>query len=221
MNATVDPTSVACPDCQAPEGARCRVSEGWPDGTAHAARHDSARLHAVEHGICALCSKPIVRGVREEDGPVEVWHPDPDQSSCPPLPDPQADWNAYATAINLGLRPGFPGPEHFRPLCTHVPPQEDWDPDVGAWECRDCDPPQTTYRTEPTAGWTAPSEAITAMGFEIDLARETGAPPPGLDPTLGDLAALCPECTAGKPLNCAGQALVGDDLVPCATTQAL
>lgn len=41
----------------------------------------------------------------------------------------------------------------------------------------------------------------------------------GVDPdTLVALTALCPECVQGKPQNCAGQALLGDDLVPCATT---
>lgn len=112
---TADPLTVACPDCGAPRGEACRLSEGWPDGSTHATRRDSARLHTVEHGTCLLCHHPAVKGERVEDGPIIAWHPDPrDAEKCPPLPDPRTNWNAYAEAINAGAEPGVIGVDNFR-----------------------------------------------------------------------------------------------------------
>lgn len=172
----MNPLDVACPDCQAPTGEGCRVSEGWPDGTLHAARIDSARLRSVEHGTCALCTRPLVRGVRTEGEEETVWHPDPtDAALCPPLPDPQTHWNAYAEAHNRGLRPGYPGAEHFNEVAVN------------------------TYAVIRDASKVTPEDLT---GFEAAVSRP-----------------LCPECTQGKTINCAGLALVGDDLIPCATTE--
>lgn len=109
-----DPLTVACPDCQAPTGVPCRMAAAGGDTARpdhHATRTDAARLYAVEHGTCALCGSQMVRAVDPDD----AWHPDPaDAAACPVMP-PVEDWPAYSTAVNLGLSPGHPGPEHFRP----------------------------------------------------------------------------------------------------------
>lgn len=114
----VDPLDVACPDCAAPAGTPCYHSAGQVIRTHHAARRDSARLRSVEHGTCALCSYPMVRGHQTEGGELDAWHHDPhDAALCPRLPDPATDWEGYAAAINSGVTPGHPGIQHFRP--TH------------------------------------------------------------------------------------------------------
>jgi hypothetical protein len=104
--------TVPCPDCMAPADVPCRVQAGYPY---HAARVDAAHLNAAERGTCALCSRPMVRMTRP-DGTLDAFHPDPtDADACPQLPDPALNWNAYATAVNLGQSPGRPGIEHFIP----------------------------------------------------------------------------------------------------------
>lgn len=107
MTPPVDALTVPCPDCQAPAGEPCRMSGSWPAGSVHAPRNDSARLSTVTHGTCLLCGRPAVKGQRAADGPVIAWHPDPAHHDCPPMPDPGTDWNAYATAVNLGVEPGI------------------------------------------------------------------------------------------------------------------
>lgn len=104
-----DATAVKCPDCEAPAGQPCRTSYDQP----HADRQRLADLRALEQGVCALCGRWMVRG-SVEGSPIDAWHPDPaDAAACPPLPDPAVDWNAYATATNLGLTAGHPGVEQF------------------------------------------------------------------------------------------------------------
>lgn len=106
-----DALTVPCPDCQAPAGTPCYGHLDRPHGD----RERVADLRALEHGTCALCGQPMVRG-SVEDAPVDAWHHLPeDAAACPRFPDPHQDWNGYATMINLGLSPGHPGVEHFVP----------------------------------------------------------------------------------------------------------
>jgi hypothetical protein len=87
------------------------------DYTVHAARLRAAQLRAVTHGTCDLCGQFMVHGTVE--GVTDAWHPDPvDATVCPPIPDVTRDPEGWALATNLGLTPGHPGAEHFRP--THV-----------------------------------------------------------------------------------------------------
>lgn len=148
-----DPLTVQCPSCLAPAGEACRSNME----TTHADRVTSAQLYAVEHGTCDLCTQPMVRGLPTVGAEVTAWHPDPAHAAlCPPMADPNDDWNAYAAQTQQGLEPGRPGLEHFIPEGAAL-----------------------------------------------------AAPLP-----------LCPECRAGKPQNCAEQALDDhDDLVPCRTTR--
>lgn len=114
-----DPLTVPCPDCAVPAGTGCAFSNptlaGGDEPAVHAERQRVADLRAVEHGTCDLCAQPMVRGAIA-GAPTDAWHPDPtDAAACPPIPDPGADPAGWATAINLGLQPGHPGPEHFVP----------------------------------------------------------------------------------------------------------
>lgn len=112
-----NPLSAPCPDCLSPEDVNCRSSYG---DIVHAERQRIADLRALEQGTCALCGALLVRGA--VDGlPVDVWHPYPADQVCPPLPDPRTDWNDYALALQRGLKPGHPGPEHFQPLQPTLP----------------------------------------------------------------------------------------------------
>lgn len=127
---SADPLLVACPACGAPAERECagRVQEAaGGDPTTHEDRRRLADLRALEKGTCGLCGAFMVRGT-VLGGPVEAWHPDEtDAARCPQLPDPATDWDAYATALNHGARPGHPGVEHFRP---------DLNPDEVCPECR-------------------------------------------------------------------------------------
>lgn len=106
-----DPLSVACPDCLVPPKTECTSSV--PGATVHVGRARLADLRSLEHGACDLCGKFMVRG-SVLDAPIDAWHPDPvDASHCPQIPDPAADWNAYALAVNAGAVAGRPGLEHF------------------------------------------------------------------------------------------------------------
>jgi hypothetical protein len=97
-----------CPDCMAPPTVPCGDQP-------HADRIRQADLRALEHGTCALCGQPMVRG-SVEGSPIDAWHPDETTAAaCPPIPDPGTDWEGYALATNLGLTPGHPGAEHFVP----------------------------------------------------------------------------------------------------------
>jgi hypothetical protein len=109
------PLDVGCPDCTAGPGVPCHISN--PDlGAEHAARRDTARLRAVEHGTCSRCGQWMVRGVQDENGPLTAWHPDTAAAAlCPPMADATTDWNTYAAQINAGLSPGHPGLECFTP----------------------------------------------------------------------------------------------------------
>lgn len=101
--------TVSCPDCLAPAGRPC-------GDQFHADRLRIVDLRALTRGTCALCGQPMVRGSLD-GAPDDAWHPDTfDAAQCPRMPDPGKDWQAYALAVNLGLTPGHPGAEHFRPL---------------------------------------------------------------------------------------------------------
>lgn len=134
-----DPLTVPCPDCGVPTGVECQTSIDYLTG-AHADRRRTADLRALEHGTCALCGQPMVRGT-VEGSPADAWHPDEtDAAACPPIPDPRTDWNGYAEAVNAAALHGHPGLEHFTPACDHpeVPPVSTWDADVAAWDCPTC-----------------------------------------------------------------------------------
>lgn len=137
----VAPIDVACIDCTAPPGTPCYTSGHIGGQVTHAARKDAARLRSVEHGTCGLCGAWMVRGHQDTGGPLDAWHPRPeDAARCPQLPDPARDWNAYAAVIQTGVSPGHPGLEHFRVPCTHprVPDPATWGADCGAYFCEDC-----------------------------------------------------------------------------------
>lgn len=109
-----NPLDVACPDCAVPAGTPCAFSGGY-EGV-HADRQRTADLHALEQGTCALCGQFMVRG-SVEGAPPDAWHPDPaDAAACPPIPSPEDNYEAWATAVNLGLTPGHPGIEQFVPV---------------------------------------------------------------------------------------------------------
>lgn len=180
--------TVKCPDCMAPEGVSCGDQP-------HADRLRLADLQTLDHGVCALCGRPMVRGT-VEDAPVDAWHPDEAHAAaCPPIPDPKTDWEGYAFATNLGLTPGHPGAEHFieSPPCGHVSMEAG---------CGGCDP--------------------SAIDFVVldDGTRRAYDPAQDLAPPTRPV--LCPECANGKHPNCIGQALdpVTDALVPCTCTHA-
>jgi hypothetical protein len=105
-----DPLTVTCPDCGAAPETACYVSSGNAAGgfdgageTTHANRVD---LADVERGRCALCGLTLyqLNGKR--------WHAGK-STACPPLPDPNTDWNAYAIRLQEGVAPGDPGAINF------------------------------------------------------------------------------------------------------------
>lgn len=120
-----DPLTVECSDCAMPAGTTCSVGAIFRNGEtpepdspvpAHANRQRLADLRDLDHGVCDLCSRPMVRG-SIEGSPIDAWHPDEtDAAACPDMGDPKTDWDRYATNINLGVLPGHPGVEHFREL---------------------------------------------------------------------------------------------------------
>lgn len=113
MTAPDPALTVECPHeggCGAPAGTPCYSSYG--DGTVHAERTRLHALRSLEHGTCALCARPMVRGTVDGE-PFRAWHPDPAHHDCPPMPDPVTDWNGYALTTQQGLLPGHPGLEHF------------------------------------------------------------------------------------------------------------
>lgn len=115
--------TVACSDCLAPAGTPCRGNHDRP----HLERRRLADLRALEQGTCGLCGRWMVRGT-VLDAPVDAWHPvDADAAACPVFPDARTDWIKYAAMVNLGMTPGHPGVEHFRP---------ELDPDACCPECR-------------------------------------------------------------------------------------
>lgn len=183
--------TTACPSCMAPTGTPCTGSYGI-----HADRIDHHRLQTqLEHGTCALCGQPMVRGVRVPGGPVTAWHPAPEDQACPDLPDAETDWNAYAVAINLGLAPGVPDPSAFIP--ADLLAAAETLVDSGA----------------------APNLQAAAAALQAALDAPVEQPPVWPpDPTSWP----CPECVAGKHGNCVGQGLhpVTDQLGPCACQQA-
>lgn len=100
-----DALDVQCPDCGAPPKTECYTSSASVSSATHINREDAA---ALERGTCALCSRPMYRlhGRR--------WHAE-GFVGCPPLPDPQTDWNAYAAKVNEGMAQGDPGDAAFLP----------------------------------------------------------------------------------------------------------
>lgn len=183
-----DPLSVPCPDCLVPAGQPCATSIDYLEG-AHADRRRIADLRALEHGTCALCGRPMVRG-SVEGSPVDAWHPaETDAAACPPIPDPRTDWDRYAMAVNLGLTPGHPGVEHFLP--DPAPPASPGPP-------LDSDEVPATERPA-----SDPGGAVLAS--EADLAAMDAEAWLQIASTDDDLP-VCPECRAGKPPNCDGQA---------------
>lgn len=132
----MSPLSVSCPDCGAPPETACYVSGGsggFDPGDTHANRSDRA---ALESGTCRLCGGALHRlnGKR--------WHADR-SDTCPPLPDPHLDWNAYALRLQDGVAPGDPGDDNY------LPPRGLVDggavdtptvcPECGNGKCRNCD----------------------------------------------------------------------------------
>lgn len=119
----VDPLTVDCPDCLAKTGHACYISEVY-DGGSHATRHQVAVYAALERGTCGLCGHVLVRGSLPNDDATVVYHPvEADRTTCPPMPDPSTDWNAYAKLLNAGVKPGYPGVEHFIPTTTIPDPE--------------------------------------------------------------------------------------------------
>lgn len=53
-----DPLTVGCPDCAAPAGTDCRMSD-TTDETVHADRFNAAAL-ANKSGTCELCGLPVL-----------------------------------------------------------------------------------------------------------------------------------------------------------------
>lgn len=180
-----DPLTVACPDCAVPADTGCRFSDAdWQrsDGLAvfHAERRRIADLRALEHGTCALCGQPMVRG-SVEGAPVDAWHhQEADAAACPAFPSPQEDWNGYATLVNLGLSPGHPGVEHF------VPTPETPDALLGVVTPPETDSAGVPLADQPPGTW--------------DRADYEGG-----DPDTGPIP-VCPECRNGKHPNCDGTA---------------
>lgn len=125
MYLPADPLTVKCDECEAAPGVSCRTNYGTE--AIHLDRQRLTDLRSLERGTCGLCGQWMVRG-SVLGSTADAWHPDTtDADACPVLPDARTDWNAYATAVNLGLRPGYPGLEHFRP---------DLDPASVCPECR-------------------------------------------------------------------------------------
>lgn len=183
-----DPLSVACPDCTAPAGTPCYVSgTNTVEDYGHAARQRSADLYAVEHGTCALCGRFMVYG-SVQGAPARAWHPNPeDKAACPPMPDPLTDWNAYATAVNLGLEPGYPGDEHFLPA----------DPAEHGRRL-------ASERDDLIAAGVASETLIVPLH-------------PGGEDFIHLRGSICPECRNGKHQNCDGTAWddVADEATAC------
>ena len=127
-----DALKVQCPDCQAPTDVPCYTS--YAAGTIHADRQRAADLRALERGTCALCGSLLVR-----DPSQEVWHPNPEDQSCPPLPDARTHWNDYARALQAGVSPGHPGAEHFLPDPGSVAPTPVVCPECRDGKCQNCD----------------------------------------------------------------------------------
>lgn len=220
--------TVQCPDCMAPVNVSCGDQP-------HADRIRAADLRVLEHGRCALCGQPMVRG-SVEGAPVDAWHPDEvTAAGCPRIPDPQDDWEGYATATDLGLTPGHPGVENFVPLdaIEDAASMNLNEVVVGDGSLRATFPGLgVALPTGPdgqVAGAQALRETVQALvdaGYgthEAVMERLTKA---ASDPITEPLATTyprplyCPECANGKCVNCVGQALdpVTDDLVPCACT---
>ena len=223
-----DPLSVACPDCLVPAEEDCAGHYGT-----HAARQRLADLRSLDHGTCALCGRPMVKGT-VEGGPVDAWHYQPeDAAACPPMPDPLADWNRYATAINLGLSPGHPGMEHFTPTpvlpLDPEPEGEAWYetpgdvtyPDPAPEDLPEHDLPGTWSRSDFTGG----IEEHRGEGRHCEDPHIAEAHPPHGWSPAGDPTRWrywcsgaevrgpdwtpppsCPECRNGKHVNCTGQA---------------
>lgn len=218
--------TVQCPDCMAPVNVSCGDQP-------HADRIRAADLQALEHGRCALCGAPMVRGT-VEGAPVDAWHPDEiTAAACPRIPDPKDDWEGYATVTNLGLTPGHPGAENFVPAGEqHEVIAGEVTTVVGAAYSHALAAGMVALPTGPdgqVAGAQAIRETVQSLvdaGYgthEAVLERLTKA---ASDPITEPLAVTyprplwCPECVNGKHQNCVGQALdpVTDDLVPCACT---
>ena len=195
--------ALPCPACLAPAGVSCGEQP-------HTDRIIAAQARNLTHGRCALCGQPMVHGSLD-GAPTDAWHPDPtDAAACPRIPDPAQDWEAYATAVNLGLTPGHPGAEHF------VPDGEQHEVIAGE---------VTTLTSTATPGALQDlAQDLVDAGHAPDQATagallHQALHEPVVKPltTHGPRPVYCPECIAGKHPNCVGQALdpVTDDLVPC------
>ena len=220
-----DPTpeqiqALPCPACLAPAGVSCGEQP-------HTDRIIAAQARNLTHGRCALCGQPMVHGSLD-GAPIDAWHPDPDDAAaCPRIPDPAQDWEAYATAVNLGLTPGHPGAEHF------VPDGEQHEVIAGeVTTLTGTDLPESSHAPR---GYTvlatgigaslgstaqglvdaghAPDQATAGAGLHRALHESVTEPLA----TTGPRPVLCPECAAGKCPNCDGTALdpVTDTIVPC------
>lgn len=113
MPDTPNPLDVTCPSCHAGPGTPCNVRSA--PGDHHADRTTAAQATQLTHGTCRLCGQPLVYGTLG-DHTDTAWHPDPaDAAACPPMPDPTTSWDAYARALQSGVRPGEPGTDNFIP----------------------------------------------------------------------------------------------------------
>ena len=208
--------ALPCPACLAPAGVSCGEQP-------HTDRIIAAQARNLTHGRCALCGQPMVHGSLD-GAPIDAWHPDPDDAAaCPRIPDPAHDWEAYATATNLGLTPGHPGAEHFvsQDAIDHAATIDVHDvAAAGVLQVLAEGGPATTADVARTAALIQDTAYATGMdpaAVAAGLARGLHDP---LDQPLhrtGPRPVLCPECAAGKCPNCDGTALdpVTDTIVRC------
>lgn len=136
----INPFAVACPDCYAGAGERCRIrnlqmaNPPDEDGTpqegmgVHRNRRDAARLRVGVHGTCRLCGYLMV----QMTDPEETRHPTVDLDGqpippCPPYPLPGEGIKTYrpSGAEQFVVSPVQPDPPKDQPM---PPPPVHFDP---------------------------------------------------------------------------------------------
>lgn len=136
-----NPFIVACPDCRAAAGQRCRISNpklALDGHGVHGGRVDAVRLRLVTHGTCKLCGQTMYQATEPDD----TWHPTSGpfavSVTCPPEPA-RDDLKGWQEFFAKGWQPGRPGAVHFVPDAVQpAPPPEQPNP-----------PPPTQYAVLP------------------------------------------------------------------------